>query len=105
VGYGSRELSNSSCNTITAPGYNTGSSTGFLPGGSCGAQNRDVQEVTGGWWYDIYKGDRGRFRQGFQYGYVVREGWSGAPPSGGGPGIGAKGIDNMFWTSLRYYIP
>jgi hypothetical protein len=105
VGYGSRLLSNSACNTITAPGYNTGSSTGFLPGGSCGAQSRDVQEITGGWWYDIYKGDRGRFRQGFQYGYAVREGWSGAPLTVGGPGVGAKGIDNMFWTSLRYYLP
>jgi hypothetical protein len=101
VGYGSRMLSNSGCTSITAPGYNTGGSTGFLPGGSCGAQNRDVQEMTGGWWYDIYKGDRGRFRQGFQYGYAVREGWSGA----GTPAIGAKGIDNMFWTSLRYYLP
>jgi hypothetical protein len=98
VGYGSRLLSNSSCNSISAPGYN-GSSTGYYPGGSCGAQSRDVQEITGGWWYDIYKGDRGRFRQGFQYGYAVREGWSGAS------GIAAKGIDNMFWTSLRYYLP
>jgi hypothetical protein len=100
VGYGSRLLSNSSCNTIANPGY-SGSSTGYYPGGSCGAQTRDVQEVTGGWWYDIYKGDRGRFRQGFQYGYAVREGWSGA----GTPAIGAKGIDNMIWTSLRYYLP
>ena len=105
VGYGSRMLSNSGCTSITAPGYNTGGSTGFLPGGSCGAQNRDVQEVTGGWWYDIYKGEHGRFRQGFQYGYAVREGWSGAPASGTTIGIGAKGIDNMFWTSLRYYLP
>jgi len=105
VGYGSRMLSNSGCTSIAAPGYNTGGSTGFLPGGSCGAQNRDVQEVTGGWWYDIYKGDHGRFRQGFQYGYAVREGWSGAPASGTTTGIGAKGIDNMFWTSLRYYLP
>jgi hypothetical protein len=100
VGYGSRLLSNSSCNTVASPGYN-GSSTGYYPGGSCGAQTRDVQEFTGGYWYDIYKGDRGRFRQGFQYGYAVREGWSGA----GTPAIGAKGIDNMFWTSLRYYLP
>jgi hypothetical protein len=100
IGYGSRLLSNSSCNTVASPGF-SGSSTGYYPGGSCGAQTRDVQEVTGGWWYDIYKGDRGRFRQGFQYGYAVREGWSGA----GTPGIGAKGIDNMFWTSLRYYLP
>ncbi len=101
VGYGSRLLSNSSCNSITAPGYNGGGSTGYVAGGSCGAQTRDVQEITGGYWYDIYKGDRGRFRQGFQYGYAVREGWSGA----GTPAIGAKGIDNMIWTSLRYYLP
>jgi hypothetical protein len=100
VGYGSRLLSNSGCNTIANPGF-SGSSTGYYPGGSCGAQTRDVQEVTGGWWYDIYKGEHGRFRQGFQYGYAVREGWSGA----GTPAIGAKGIDNMFWTSLRYYLP
>jgi len=98
VGYGSRLLSNSACNTISNPGYN-GSSTGYYPGGSCGAQTRDVQEVTGGYWYDLYKGDKGRLRQGIQYGYAVREGWSGAS------GIGAKGIDNMFWTSFRYYLP
>jgi hypothetical protein len=104
VGYGSRLLSNSACNTIAAPGF-SGGSTGYYPGGSCGAQTRDVQEVTGGWWYDIYKGEHGRFRQGFQYGYAVREGWSGAPLTTGGAGVGAKGIDNMFWTSLRYYLP
>jgi hypothetical protein len=98
VGYGSRLLSNSACNTIANPGY-SGSSTGYYPGGSCGAQTRDVQEVTGGYWYDLYKGDKGRLRQGIQYGYAVREGWSGAS------GIGAKGIDNMFWTSFRYYLP
>jgi Skp family chaperone for outer membrane proteins len=99
VGYGSRLLSNSACTSIAAPGYNSGSSTGYLGGGSCGAQTRDVQEVTGGYWYDIYKGDKGRLRQSIQYGYAVREGWSGAG------GIGAKGIDNMFWTSFRYYLP
>jgi Skp family chaperone for outer membrane proteins len=104
VGYGSALLSNSSCNTNANPGYN-GSSTGYYPGGSCGAQTRDVQEMTGGYWYDIYKGDRGRLRQGIQYSYAVREGWSGAPLTTGGAGVGAKGIDNMFWTSFRYYLP
>jgi Skp family chaperone for outer membrane proteins len=103
VGYGSRLLSNSGCLTTSNPGYNGGASTGYAPGGSCGAQTRDVQEITGGYWYDIYKGDRGRLRQSFQYGYAVREGWSGAPVNG--VGIGAKGIDNMFWTSFRYYLP
>ena len=105
VGYGSRLLNNSSCLTTANPGYN-GSSTGYYPGGSCGAQTRDVQEATAGYWYDFYKGDHGRLRQGFQYAYAVREGWSGAPVSTVGPnGIGAKGIDNMFWTTFRYYLP
>jgi hypothetical protein len=99
VGYGSRDLSNSSCNTLAAPGYNGGGSTGYIPGGSCGAQNRDIQEYTAGYWWDLYRGDRGRFRQSIQYSYAERVGWSGAS------GIGAKGIDNMFWTSLRYYLP
>jgi hypothetical protein len=100
VGYGSRLLSTSSCSSITSPGYN-GSSTGYYPGGSCGAQTRDVQEITGGYWYDIYKGEHGRLRQGLQYGYAVREGWSGTVTDG----LGLKGIDNMFWTTFRYYLP
>ena len=98
VGYGSRLLNNSSCNVASNPGFN-GSSTGYYPGGSCGAQTRNVQEFTGGYWYDIYRGEHGRLRQAIQYGYAVRNGWSGAA------GIGAKGIDNMFWTSFRYYLP
>jgi len=102
VGYGSPLLSNSACLTNAAPGYN-GSSTGFYPGGSCGAQSKDVQEATVGYWYDFYKGEYGRLRQGIQYGYAVRNSWSGAAVNG--VGVSAKGIDNMFWTSFRYYLP
>ncbi len=98
LGYGSRLLSNSACNSATAPGYN-GGSTGYYAGASCGAQTRDVQEGTLGYWFDLYKGERGRLRQGIQYSYAVREGWSGAN------GIGAKGIENMVFTSFRYYLP
>jgi hypothetical protein len=104
VGYGSRVLSNTACNTTANPGFN-GSSTGYYPGGSCGAQTRNVQEGTFGYWYDIYRGDRGRLRQSIQYAYTIRDAWSGAAATAGGPGIGAKGVDNMFWTSFRYYLP
>jgi hypothetical protein len=105
VGYGSYYLSNSACLTNAAPGYN-GSSTGYYPGGSCGAQTKDVQEITAGYWYDFYKGDYGRLRLGMQYAYALRQGWTGLPVSSNGPnGVGAKGIDNMFWTSFRYYLP
>jgi hypothetical protein len=90
--------SNSGCLIDTTPGFN-GASTGYYPGGSCGDQTRNVQEATAGYWYDIYKGEHGRLRQGLQYSYAERFGWSGVG------GIQAKGIDNMFWTSFRYYLP
>jgi TolA-binding protein len=104
VGYGSYYLNNSSCLTTSAPGYN-GGSTGFYPGGSCGAQTKDVQELTAGYWYDFYRGDYGRVRLGMQYAYALRQSWTGAPVSGSPDGVGTKGIDNMFWTSFRYYLP
>jgi hypothetical protein len=110
IGYGSRWASVSgTCTTQATPGYASGS-VGYtgIGGSGCGNNTRNLQELTAGWWYDIYKGDRGRFRQGFQYSYAVREGWSGNA-TGAPPVIttlnGAKGIDNMFWTSLRYYVP
>jgi hypothetical protein len=103
VGYGSYYLSNSACLTNAAPSYN-GSSTGYYPGGSCGAQTKDVQEATAGYWYDFYRGDYGRVRLGMQYAYALRQSWTGAPVTGPN-GVGAKGIDNMFWTSFRYYLP
>ena len=109
IGYGSRYASvSATCGTVATPGYQSGSSTSYLPpSAGCGNNTRDVQEVTAGYWYDIYKGDRGRLRQAIQYGYAVREGWSGSSASGSlsSPLIGAKGIDNMFWTSFRYYLP
>jgi hypothetical protein len=106
IGYGSRYASvSATCAAVANPGFN---GTGYLPAGSgCGNNTRDVQEITGGYWYDIYKGDRGRLRQSIQYGYAVREGWSGTGTAGSlsTPLNGAKGIDNMFWTSFRYYLP
>jgi hypothetical protein len=108
IGYGSRYASvSATCATVANPGLASGS-VGYQPAGSgCGNNTRDVQEITAGYWYDIYKGDRGRLRQSIQYGYAVREGWSGTGTAGGQstPLNGAKGIDNMFWTSFRYYLP
>ncbi|MGA9069999.1 MAG: hypothetical protein WB424_07085 [Terracidiphilus sp.] len=108
IGYGSRYASvSATCAVAGNPGLASGS-VGYQPGGSgCGNNTRNVQEVTAGYWYDLFKGDKGRLRQGFQYGYAVREGWSGTGTAGGQstPLNGAKGIDNMFWTSFRYYLP
>jgi hypothetical protein len=68
-------------------------------GSSCTGVNRDTQEATLGYWYDIYKGPHGRLRQGVQYSYASRVIWANLP------GYAPKGIENMVWTSFRYYLP
>jgi hypothetical protein len=105
-GYGLYNAATSGCGTEPLPGTTstttpTGVMNGYSPSspGNCGVNNKDVQEATFGWWYDFYRGEYGRLRQGFQYSYVVRNTWSGLN------GLAPKGIDNVFETSLRYYLP
>lgn len=100
-GYGLRNADMSGCNVEAVA---TGGSTTPSGTGNCKANNRDVQELSAGYWYNFYNGPKGRFRYGLQYSYIQRDLWSGA---GGttNPGGGAKGKDNMFYTSLRYYLP
>jgi hypothetical protein len=111
IGYGSPLTSMTGCDveptpTTAAAGAYGGGGTGFDPStpGSCGNQNKDIQELTIGDWYYLYKGPKGGLRFGLQYSRFDRILWSGA---GGAtnPGGGANGIDNMFWTSFRYYLP
>jgi hypothetical protein len=110
-GYGSPLTNMSGCNTEPIPGNGAagaygGGGTGFSPAtpSNCGNQNKDVQEFSSGYWYNIYDGPMGRIRQGIQYSYIRRDLWSGA---GGitNPGGGAQGTDNIFETSFRYYLP
>jgi hypothetical protein len=98
-GYGSPLLVNTGCGTEPIP-TSPAPTNGFAPAapGSCAAVNKDVQEFTFGDWYDFYKGPKGRMRFGLQYSYVQRNTWSGV---GGNP----KGIDDMFFSSFRYYMP
>ncbi len=104
IGYGAPGVVMSGCTTEVPPsGANTG---GFNPSApaNCKANNKDVQEGTIGYWYNLYKGSKGMLRQGFQYSYFARNLWSGA---GGttNPGNSAQGTDNEVYTSLRYYLP
>jgi type II secretory pathway pseudopilin PulG len=107
VGYGSPLTNMSGCNTEPLPGAGVvNGGDGFSPStpANCGGNNKDVQELSTGYWYNFYSGPMGRLRQGVQYSYMQRNLWFGA---GGitNPGGGAKGTDNMFWTSFRYYLP
>jgi len=102
VGYGAPLFNNAGCYTEAIPTANSG----FAPGtqANCTADTRVVIEGTAGFWYSFYQGPKGRFRFGTQYSYVTRQTWSGV---GFTPGVGVSpsGIDNMVFTSFRYYLP
>jgi hypothetical protein len=95
VGYGSRLLSNAGCRTEPAPGNQN--TPGSLS--NCQGDTRNIIEGTLGFWYRFYKGNKGTLQFGSQYSYVTRNTWS--ANAGGDP----HGIENMFFTSFRYYLP
>lgn len=101
VGYGAPLFNNSGCYTELAPAVNTGFTPTTLA--NCTADTRALIEGTIGFWYRFYSGPRGRLQFGTQYSYVTRQTWSGVPMTGtsGTP----EGLDNMVFTSFRYYLP
>lgn len=108
-GYGSPFANNSGCQTEGLPSNSLGAatSTPFTPsnGSSCAGDTRLIGEGTLGFWYKLYNGPKGGFRFGVQYSYFEKYGWSGNNGSKTAAGIAPKAVDNMIWTSIRYYIP
>jgi len=126
AGYGSHLFNNSGCYTeappsatttnVNTPGSTPGSTgSGTVPvtgpGGApivpgfnssnpanCNGDTRSLIEGTIGFWYRFYNGPKGRLQWGPQYSYVNRDTWAG---SGGTP----NAVENMFFTSFRYYLP
>jgi len=80
---------------------------GNVPGSAanCQADTRNIQEGTFGYWYRIFSGSRGTLQQGMQYSYVSRHTWQGIGDPLTGLGGSPKAIDNMVFTSFRYYFP
>jgi hypothetical protein len=116
-GYGSPTFRNDGCRVETlpfaAPGASTNTtavlgSNGFIPGAlnNCTGDARNLIEGTIGFWYRVYTGPKGRFQWGPQYSYLVKNTWSGAGSTSGSNGtIAPHAIDNMLFTSFRYYLP
>jgi hypothetical protein len=103
VGYGSPYANNYGCYTETQPGVANGLAPGSLA--DCTADTRVVMEGTAGFWYRFYNGPKGRVQMGAQYSYVTRETWDGVGFTKTGPTVAPSGLDNMVFTSLRYYLP
>ena len=93
-GYGSLFANNSGCSSQSPP------SNQLTPsgGGTCAGDTRIIMEGTLGFWNKLTQGPKGGLRWGIQYSYFTRSGWSGG-------GISPKAVDNMVWTSFRYYLP
>jgi len=116
-GYGAPAFRNDGCSVetlpIAAPGGSTNTtavlgSNGFIPGAlaDCTGDARNLIEGTIGFWYRVYTGPKGRFQWGPQYSYLVKNTWSGASGAAGSAGtVAPHAIDNMLFTSFRYYLP
>ena len=115
TGYGNFARRDDGCSVETlplaAPGaaINTTAvlgSNGFIPGAlsNCDGDTRAILEGTIGFWYRFYNGPKGRFQFGAQYSYVDRTTWSGVGATAGST-ADPHGIDNMLFTSMRYYLP
>jgi len=105
-GYGAKNFNNSSCSIEPAPANTGPSGSGFPGSGSCAGDIRYIAEGTVGFWHRIYQGEKGRVQWGAQYSYIYRDGWSGinnlvTPHVSANP----KAVDNMVFTSFRYYLP
>jgi hypothetical protein len=100
-GYGSPFANNSGCSTEVPP------TTQNIPGtgGTCAGDTRNIIEGTAGFWYRFYSGPKGRLQWGMQYAYFTRSAWSGNNNVPGAFTVDPKAVDNMVWTSFRYYLP
>jgi hypothetical protein len=110
VGYGSPLFNNTGCGTEAVPSSGNGYGPGSSP--NCVGQPKSIVEGTTGFWYKPYNGPKGRMQIGMQYSYLVKTAWVGY---GTGPylnpfpypsaTVAPKAIENMIWTSFRYYLP
>jgi hypothetical protein len=105
TGFGVPTANNNGCNITTALSFTNGNS-------NCAAINKEVEEVTVGFWQDLYKGNFGRVAGGFEWEFIRRQSFPGtgpAPACARPPGCvspeasSVSTSDNVFMTSLRWY--
>ena len=104
VGYGAPSYADGGCYTETLPSSSSPGGYNFGSLGSCSGQTQSVIEGTFGFWIKPYNGPKGRLQFGPQYSYLVRNAWDGAG-SVKGTEVSPHAIDNVIYTSFRYYLP
>jgi hypothetical protein len=101
VGYGAPTFSDSGCYTEAPPSSGSGFGFGSI---SCSGNTQRTIEGSFGFWIKLHSGPKGRLQFGPQYSYVSRDAWTGAGATAG-TFVAPHGIDNLFYTSFRYYLP
>ncbi|MBV9235397.1 MAG: hypothetical protein JOZ94_06160, partial [Xanthobacteraceae bacterium] len=89
-GLGNPGFSNAGCTIVTPSSFN-----GSTPS-NCIANNRRTEDVTAGFWQNVYKGQYGRVAVGMEYEYIKRESFNGV-------GGTVSTYDNVVFGSLRWY--
>jgi len=106
VGYGSALFNNSGCAAEVFPG---GPGAPGNSGTTCTGDIHHIIEGTLGFWHKFYNGPKGRVQWGLQYSYLTKYGWSGnnfnSATGVAGPSLRPHAVDNMVFTSFRYYLP
>ena len=88
-----------------------GTKPGFTPASNTCNDLRNVIEGTFGFWYKAYNGPKGRIQFGPQYSYMVINTWWDAARLGNSTSTTVPfaptphTVENMFFTSFRYYLP
>jgi hypothetical protein len=105
-GFGAIGFNNSGCWTETNPTNSTTPNTLS----NCSNNIKDLVEGTAGVWYSFYNGPMGTFKLGLQYSYEDYKTWEGLGTTGictnaAHPSCAPNPNNNMFFTSIRYYIP
>ncbi len=111
-GYGNPTAANNGCLTENPAyannpgGIGAGAFNSAIATTTCTGNVKRTQEITVGFWQNIYKGPVGRFVFGMEYEYVRLEAFPGAPGPVAGistPNQGLNPNNNIFFTSIRYY--
>ena len=109
TGYGSINTVATGCNT-EVPVTTAATGGSITPAANCSAVTRAIFEGMAGWTYRIYNSPKyGRLQYQVNYQYITRSAWTAL--TGGTYGAAnatfgsPKAVDNMVFTSMRYYIP
>lgn len=101
-GYGNPLFVNNGC-LLENPAGGPDNLNDAIVGSTCTANVNRTQELTVGFWQNVYKGDMGRLVFGMQYEYVKLDAFPGTPLGTGTPNQGLSPYNNIVMTSIRYY--